>query len=89
MLYNESMYRRCSIGVEEIAVHKGGASNVPNNYRPIAVVSVVAKVLEKIVATKLSAYFTAHHLLHASPWYVTRGCTDGGCRCYHNSARQK
>ena len=49
-----------------ITVHKGGASNVPNNYRPIAVVSVavVAKILEKIVATKLSAFLKACHLLH-------------------------
>ena len=45
-------------------VHKGGASTVPNNYRPIAVVSVLAKILEKIVATKLSAFLKAHHLLY-------------------------
>ena len=37
-------------------VHKGGSTDDPTHYRPIAVVSVVAKVLEKIVAIQLSSY---------------------------------
>ena len=37
-------------------VHKGGASDDPSNYCPIAVVPVVAKILEKIVSTQLSMY---------------------------------
>ena len=32
-------------------VHKGGAPDDPSDYRPIAVVPVVAEVLEKIVST--------------------------------------
>ena len=45
-------------------VHKGGASDDPSNYRPIAVVPVVAKVLEKIVSTQLSMYLERNNLLH-------------------------
>ena len=40
----------------KLSVHKGGADNDPTNYRPIAVVSIIAKILEKIVATQLSVY---------------------------------
>ena len=45
-------------------VHKGGAIEDSSNYRPIAVVPVVAKVLEKIVACQFSTYLEEHKLLH-------------------------
>ena len=37
-------------------VHKGGDVTDPGNFHPISVVSVVAKVLEKIIANQLSLY---------------------------------
>ena len=45
-------------------VFKGGAPNDASNYRPIAVVPVVAKILEKIVATQLGTYLEQNNLLH-------------------------
>ena len=45
-------------------VYKGGAPDDPSNYRPIAVVPVVAKILEKTVATQLSMYLEQNNLLH-------------------------
>ena len=45
-------------------VLKVGASDDPSNYFPIAVVPVVAKVLEKIVSTQLSIYLERNNLLH-------------------------
>ena len=45
-------------------VHKGGDTDDPGNYRPISVVPIVAKILEKIVATQLSSFMEEHHLLH-------------------------
>ena len=45
-------------------VFKGGAPNDPSNYWPIAVVPVVAKILEKIVATQLGTYLEQNNLLH-------------------------
>ena len=45
-------------------VHKGGNFDDPSNYRPISVVSVVAKILEKIVSDQLSLYLENHKLLH-------------------------
>jgi len=44
-------------------VHKGGPTSDPENYRPISVVPVLAKILERIVSTQLSNYFERHSLL--------------------------
>ena len=45
-------------------VYKGGASDDPSNYCPIAVIPVVAKVLEKIVSKQLSMYLERNNLLY-------------------------
>ena len=45
-------------------VHKGGDADDPGNYRPISVVPIVARVLEKIIASQLSLYLESHHLLN-------------------------
>ena len=69
-LFNKSLqtgvfpneWKRCNV----TPVHKGGASNTPGNYRPISVVPVVAKVLEKIVAHQLHSYFEVSVLSRVS-----------------------
>ena len=45
-------------------VHKGGDAKNPGNFRPISVVPIVAKVLEKLVANQLGLFLESRHLLH-------------------------
>ena len=45
-------------------IHKGGPSDDPSNFRPISVVPVLAKILEKIVSIQLSSYSEQRSLLH-------------------------
>ena len=45
-------------------VHKGGPPDDPSNFWPISVISVIAKVFEKIVSDQLSMYFENSHLFH-------------------------
>ena len=45
-------------------VYKGGDTENPGNFRPISVVPVVAKVLEKMVAHQLGLFLESHHLLN-------------------------
>lgn len=44
-------------------VYGGNAKNDLNNYRPISVLPVVAKVLEKLVFDQLYSYFTENYIL--------------------------
>ena len=46
-------------------IHKGGAKDDPNNYRPILVISVDAKVFEKIIFDQLYKYLNTNKLLTA------------------------
>ena len=67
-MYNESLqtgailleWKRSHITL----VHKGNSADDTTNYRPIAVVSVVVKILEKLVATELSRYLESTAQLH-------------------------
>ena len=67
ILYNKSLktgvipsdWKLCNV----TPVHKSGSVNDPSDYRPISVVSVFAKLMEKIVASQLSDYFETNHLL--------------------------
>ena len=45
------------------ALHKKGDISDPNNYRPISVIPVVAKLCERVVCTQLMEYLTSHSVL--------------------------
>ena len=45
-------------------IYKGGPPDDPSNFRPISVVPVLAKILEKIVSDQLNIYLEDNHLLH-------------------------
>ena len=62
-LFNRS-FNDCSVPSawkEALVVpfHMGGAKSDPSNYRPIALLSVVCKVMEKLVHRRLHAFFGA------------------------------
>ncbi len=48
------------------AIHKSGRRDLPDNYRPISLLSNVSKVLEKIINRHLYDHLTANDLLSAS-----------------------
>ena len=54
------------------AVYKQGPCDDPSNYRPIYVVPIIAKVLEKLVASQLNSYCEENQLL--SPYQGAYRC---------------
>lgn len=49
-----------------VPIHKNGDSDCVNNYRPISILPIISKVLEKIVAKQLSCYLESNNLLSKS-----------------------
>ena len=46
-----------------IPIHKGKERTEMNNYRPISLISVIAKVFERLVYNQLYEYLSKHKLL--------------------------
>ena len=46
------------------SLYKSGDKTSVNNYRPISILPVVAKVFEKLVHQQLCAYLQKHKILH-------------------------
>ena len=44
-------------------VHKSGDSCIPGNFRPISILPVLSKILEKVVCLQLTSYLVTNHIL--------------------------
>ena len=55
-----------------IPLHKSGLSNQCDNYRPIALVSTISKILEKFVAIKLTNHLELNKLIHPNQFGFQR-----------------
>lgn len=47
-----------------LPLFKGGASTDPGNYRPISVLPILSKILERHIANHLKNFLERNHLLH-------------------------
>lgn len=59
-------------------IFKGGDGNKVTNYRPIAILPALSKVLERIVNKKLVAYLEHFHLLSPQQFGFRRGRSTAG-----------
>jgi hypothetical protein len=53
-------------------IHKGGARDRPQNYRPVTLTSHVIKVFEKVVARRLVQYMEEADLYNNGQWFPTK-----------------
>ena len=58
-----------------VAIYKKGSKTDPNNYRPIALINAISKVLEKVVAHQLRMYLEKNNIL---------ACKQFGFRSLHS-----
>src|SRR5271156_5063928 len=47
-----------------IPIFKKGDIHEPSNYRPISLLSIINKLLEKVVYKRLNSFFDKHHILY-------------------------
>ena len=58
---------------EIVPIHKGGSKAVMSNFRPVALTSVVCKVLEKIICAALLSFMYANDLISKQQHGFVRG----------------
>lgn len=56
-----------------IPVYKKGDTQLPGNYRPIAILPALSKVLEKLILRRLERFFNAYNLLSQSQFGFRKG----------------
>ena len=54
-----------------LPIHKSGDVEEPTNFRPIILLPILSKILEKVILTQLTEYLEINHLLNESQ-YVFR-----------------
>ena len=51
-----------------IPAHKQGSKFILNNYRPISLLSIFSRILEKIVCKQLDSFIVKHNLLYENQY---------------------
>ena len=49
--------------VKVIPIHKGGSTQDVNNYRPISLLSIFDKIIEKIMHNRLYTFLELHNII--------------------------
>ena len=60
-----------------VPIFKKGDNTLMNNYRPISLLPLISKVIEKIICTQLSSYFENNKLFYDSQYgFRPNHCTE-------------
>ena len=58
-----------------IPVHKKGPTTDVNNYRPISLLSTFSKIMEKIMATRITNFLDLHSIIYPNQFGFRAGCS--------------
>ena len=58
-----------------IPIHKGGSTEELNNFRPISLLSIFDKIIEKIMHSRLYAFLEEHHILFKNQFGFKKKCS--------------
>ncbi len=71
--YCSGMYPSCLKIAKVVPVFKGGEKSKPGNYRPISLLSIVNKIIEKTIYSRLIKYFNKNNLINDSQFGFRKG----------------
>ena len=66
-------FPECLKIAQVIPVHKAGDKSKPDNYRPISILTVFSKILEKHITNELQNYFDINTLICREQWGFKKG----------------
>lgn len=54
-------------------IHKGGDKNILSNYRPISILPVFSKGLEKLIHARMTSFISKHHIITSAQFGYMKG----------------
>ena len=66
--------------VKVIPIHKGGSTQDVSNYRPISLLSIFDKIIEKLMHKRLYNFLMEHNILYQNQFGFRKNCTQ---QCMH------
>lgn len=61
-------------------IYKGGDLNQPINYRPISVISILAKPIEKIIKSQIDEHLSTYNIINKNQYgFVDKSSTTSAC----------
>ena len=58
-----------------IPIHKQGSTKDVNNYRPISLLSIFSKIMEKLMASRLNIFLELHSIIYPNQYGFRAGCS--------------
>ena len=79
--FNEGIFPDKNKRAKVVTIHKDGSTKEINNYRPISLLSIFSKIMEKIVAVRLNNFLELHFYDISQPiwikvWLFYYSCTN-------------
>ena len=71
--FDEGVFPEKNKIAKVIPSHKKGPTNDVNNYRPISLLSVFSKIMEKLMVTRLNTYLEVHEVLYPNQYGFRSG----------------
>lgn len=74
-MISTGQYPECLKTARVVPLHKSGDRLNINNYRPISTLSVLNKILEKLLATRIMNFLESSKLIYTHQYGFRRGCS--------------
>ena len=71
--FSTGVFPECLKVAKVLALHKGGSTEELNNYRPISLLSIFDKILEKIMHKRLYGFLEEHDILCKNQFGFRKG----------------
>ena len=62
-LLKENFLKKIKLPAKVIPIHKKGCTNDVNNYRPISLLTIFSKIMEKLMAKRLNVFLQENSIL--------------------------
>ena len=80
--FNQGIYPKLLKNAIVIPIFKGGSRDDLSNYRPISILTIFSKLIEKLFLNRLISFVEKHNILHSNQFdFKKNNYFNGCCTC--------